>query len=66
MQTRTDRTRILAFAGHVGHGQPENAEAIARRRNWIDAQGAVTHEGEELLQALGEQSRTRTVFRGNF
>jgi hypothetical protein len=66
MQTRTARTRILAFAGHVGRGHPENAEAIARRRNWIDAQGGVTDEGQELLEALGDQTETRTVFRGNF
>ncbi len=61
------RTRILAFAGHFGRGDGGTAaEDVARRRNWLDAAGRPTEEGLELVEALSDQSRTRTVFRGNF
>jgi glutamate synthase domain-containing protein 2 len=60
------RTRILAFAGHVGRDGGTGAEDVARRRNWLDAAGRPTEEGLELVEALSDQSRTRTVFRGNF
>jgi hypothetical protein len=63
---QTARTQILAFAGHVGRSDGAEAEEIARRRNWLDAAGRPTGEGLELVEALSDQSQTRTVFRGNF
>jgi hypothetical protein len=60
------RTRILAFAAHVGRSDRELPEATARRRNWLSPEGDVTEDGLALVTALEEQSATRTVFRGNF
>ncbi|MDG4647422.1 hypothetical protein P6F26_03110 [Roseibacterium sp. SDUM158017] len=60
------RSRILAFAAHVGRSTASDAETIARRRDWIDAEGRPTTDGLALVAALGEQAQTRTVFRGNF
>ncbi|NKX43410.1 hypothetical protein [Roseicyclus persicicus] len=59
-------TRILAFAAHVGRGESQSPEAVARRRNWITTDGEVTADGLSLLSALDDQRETRTVFRGNF
>ncbi|MBL4543783.1 MAG: hypothetical protein JKP97_18675 [Rhodobacteraceae bacterium] len=55
-------SRIIAFARHCGDTTPP--EHAARRRGWIDAQGAPTADGRALLCALREQEATRTVFRG--
>lgn len=64
--TATAKARIVAFAAHVGRGDGRAPEAIAKRRNWLDASGNPTSEGHDLLTALGDQAATRTVFRGNF
>ncbi|MBF9061088.1 hypothetical protein HKCCSP123_18050 [Rhodobacterales bacterium HKCCSP123] len=66
MPSSEARTRILAFAAHVGRADPESPEVTARRRNWLSPEGEVTEEGLALVMALEEQSATRTVFRGNF
>ncbi|MEE4117812.1 MAG: hypothetical protein V2I65_02230 [Paracoccaceae bacterium] len=57
------RTRILAFARHCGSEEDE-AEAFARHRGWIDADGTPRQEGRDLIEALDEQEATRSVFRG--
>ncbi len=63
--TETSLTqRILAFSAHIG--RPGDPAGVARRRAWIDADGAPTIAGRELVEALEDQSTTRTVFRGNF
>ncbi len=59
------RTHILTFARHIGRAE-QPPEAIARRRNWLCAEGNVTEDGLALVDALRDQSATRTVFRGNF
>jgi hypothetical protein len=60
------RSRILAFAAHVGRADREPPEATARLRNWLSPEGEVTEDGMALVTALEEQAATRTVFRGNF
>jgi hypothetical protein len=57
------RFRIIAFASQVG-GAGTPPEEKARRRGWIDAQGVPTEEGLALLESIGDQAKTRTVFRG--
>jgi hypothetical protein len=57
------RLRIIAFASQVG-GADTPPEEKARRRGWLDGDGAPTPAGEELLTSLGDQKETRTVFRG--
>jgi hypothetical protein len=57
------RDRIVAFASQVGRAETPPEEK-ARRRGWLDAEGAPTDQGLELLESLGDQRSTRTVFRG--
>jgi hypothetical protein len=56
---------ILAFAEKIGSAET-TAFDKAVKRNWLDAEGAVTEEGTRLLEELDAQKTTRTVFRGNF
>jgi hypothetical protein len=56
---------ILAFADKIG-GAETTAFQKAVKRNWLDAEGAVTADGARLLDELDAQKATRTVFRGNF
>jgi len=58
------RTKILSFAAHIGRRHTA-AEATALRRNWLSPSGDVTPDGTALIEALDDQSATRTVFRGN-
>ncbi|WGH78045.1 hypothetical protein [Jannaschia ovalis] len=57
------RDRILAFAANVG-GATNAPEAKARRRGWLDDKGEPTADGRKLIDSLGDQDGTRTVFRG--
>jgi hypothetical protein len=66
MANEEARTKILAFAAQVGRGQTQPAEEVAKRRNWLSAEGEVTEDGRALVAALDDQGSTRTVFRGNF
>lgn len=66
MGNKEARTKILAFAAQVGRGQTQPAEEVAKRRNWLSAEGEVTEDGRALVAALDDQGSTRTVFRGNF
>ena len=59
------KATILSFAAHIG-GAGAPPEDVARRRNWLDEAGRTTADGLALLDALGDQSKTRTAFRGNF
>lgn len=55
---------ILAFAEKLTSEEGENsAEAIARRRDWIDPDGRPTDDGRDLLRALRDQEGTRGAFR---
>ncbi|MEJ6389667.1 hypothetical protein [Gymnodinialimonas ulvae] len=66
-RSSTEQTaQIIAFAAHIGRRDTRSPEAIAQRRNWLDASGNPTQDGQHLLEALGDQDATRTVFRGNF
>lgn len=58
------RSKILSFAAHIGNNSTP-AETTAQRRNWIRSDGSVTEDGTALVDALDDQSATRTVFRGN-
>ena len=58
------KSQILTFAEHVGAS--DDAETVAKRRGWLDDAGEPTEEGREVIEALGDQDGTRTVFRGNF
>ncbi len=66
MTDATAADQIVAFAAHIGRRDARTPEAIAQRRNWLDAAGNPTPDGLALLSALNEQDATRTVFRGNF
>lgn len=57
------KDRIVAFATHVGSSET-SAEESARKRGWLDDKGEPTESGRELIDALGDQGNTRTVFRG--
>lgn len=54
---------VLGFA-RLMMGTATDPLGYARERGWIDADGAVTRAGEDLIEALSEQAGTRTVFRG--
>ena len=54
-------TRIIAFVRHCGH--PANPFAAACHRGWIDGAGRPTAAGRSLIEALGQQEGTRSVFR---
>lgn len=57
-------TMILAFAKQLdGETATQSEFEIARARNWLDADGNPTAEGEALIEALDEQDKTRSVFR---
>ncbi|MCR9127675.1 MAG: hypothetical protein NXH82_16365 [Rhodobacteraceae bacterium] len=56
------QNRIVAFAKHLVGPSDDPAEK-ARSRAWLDARGLPTAEGRLLLEALGDQAKTRTAFR---
>ncbi|QFU07774.1 hypothetical protein PARPLA_02061 [Rhodobacteraceae bacterium THAF1] len=57
------RARILAVAGQMGNPATP-AEQTATSRGWLDADGTPTDDGRDMLEAMGEQTGTRSVFRG--
>jgi hypothetical protein len=65
MKNEQQQQQILAFAGQIGSETRDPFEK-ARSRNWLNSNGGVTEEGARLLEALADQTTTRTVFRGNF
>ncbi|MEL7097330.1 MAG: hypothetical protein AAGM84_00750 [Pseudomonadota bacterium] len=66
MKTDGTKATILHFARYIGRTDVRTPTLIARRRGWLDSRGEVTQDGKALADALGEQTATRTVFRGNF
>lgn len=62
MTEENTRDRIVAFAKQCG-AESRDAEDVALRRGWLDADGNPTADGEALIEALDEQEATRTVFR---
>ena len=56
------RDRILAFATQVGSSETA-PEETARKRGWLDGEGRPTEEGVKLLESLGDQVGTRSVYR---
>jgi len=66
MTDASKTAEILAFAAHIDSDDNRSPDAIAKSRNWLDADGKPTEEGLELVAALEDQEDTRTVLRGNF
>jgi len=59
-----DATRLEAFAAQLSSDADGSPLEAARNRGWLDENGAPTKEGRDLLQALDEQSQTRSALRG--
>lgn len=53
---------ILAFA-HLIAGPAEHPLQAALSRHWLEADGAPTRDGRDLLRALREQAATRSALR---
>jgi len=60
------RTQILAFSAHLRSDADKDATTSAHRHGWLDEKGSPTEEGRKLVQALDEQSDTRSAFRGSY
>ncbi|MGF1503277.1 MAG: hypothetical protein ACFBSD_15835 [Paracoccaceae bacterium] len=55
---------LSAFARQLEPGSAgERGTDIAKARGWLDPMGRPTAEGRELIDELGGQDRTRSVFR---
>lgn len=55
------KEQILALSRQMTRGgRPVDH---AKRRGWLDESGRPTKEGRKLVDAMGDQSGTRTVFR---
>ena len=57
------RDALIAATTTLLNVGPDEAEIKARNRNWLDARGHVTPEGQTMVAALGDQMGTRSVFR---
>lgn len=57
------RDALIAATTTLLNVGPDEAETKARNRNWLDAKGRVTPEGQTMVSALGDQMGTRSVFR---
>lgn len=57
------RAALLAATTSLLNVGPDEAEAKARNRNWLDTDGRVTPEGQTMVAAIGGQTGTRSVFR---
>lgn len=60
-----DRTRLINFARHVGAPDTDPRQT-AINRGWLTESDEITEAGRDCLESLGDQSGTRTVFRGEF
>ncbi|MEM9168704.1 MAG: hypothetical protein AAGC56_03540 [Pseudomonadota bacterium] len=61
---REEHEAIIGFALKLTENKTAaEAQAVAAERGWLDADGAATAAGRELLASLKDQSGTRTVFR---
>lgn len=62
--TTQNTERLLQFAFSLDSPKAGNTPSdCARNRGWLDDAGNLTTDGARMLEALGGQSKQRTVFR---
>lgn len=62
-ETEQLRADILHAVSIVLGGSLEEVTEKAIKRGWLDAEGAPTESGAEMIRALHDQDGTRSVFR---